>query len=297
VVLSVAYQHPDKELPEDLFVKFSRDLDDDNRDRGKGQMESEVRFGLLSRIPDFPVAVPRCLFGEYHVESGSGILISERIAFGANGIEPHHLKGRDYEIEDPLSHYDALISALARLAGAHRAGRFPEEVMAHFEPRRPKVTARHRAPYTTDQIRNRVARYADFAARYPQLLPPSIRSDEFIAQMKKEAPRSVENADAIRAALEDGARDLVAFCHWNANIDNAWYWRDEKGDLACGLMDWGNVGQLNMVTAIQSSLVFAEPEFLIENLDHFFELFSREFEKAGAVHSIPRHSSCSSRCK
>ena len=97
----------------------------------------------------------------------------------------------------------------------------------------------------------------------------------------KEAPRSIENADAIRAALKDGARELTAFCHWNANIDNAWYWRDERGDLACGLMDWGNVGQLNKVTAIQSSLVFAEPEFLIENLGQFFELFSKEFENAG----------------
>ena len=32
------------------------------------------------------------------------------------------------------------------------------------------------------------------------------RSPEFIAQMVKEAPRSIENADAIRAALKDGAR-------------------------------------------------------------------------------------------
>ncbi len=137
-VLRVTYEHPDPNLPEDLFVKFSRDLDNEIRDRGKRQMESEVRFGLLSQIPDFPVAVPRCLFGDYHLESGSGVLISERIAFGANGIEPHHPKARDYEIEDLQAHYDALVSALARLAGSDRAGRFPEEVMAHFEPRPPE---------------------------------------------------------------------------------------------------------------------------------------------------------------
>jgi hypothetical protein len=46
-------------------------------------------------------------------------------------------------------------------------------------------------------------------------------------------------------------------------------------------MDWGNVGQMNMVTAISSCLVFAEPEFVIENLDHFFALFSKEFDNAG----------------
>jgi hypothetical protein len=284
-VLSVTYEHPDPTLPEDLFVKFSRDLDDEIRDRGRGQMESEVRFGLLSHIPDFPVAVPRCLFGDYHRDSGSGLLISERIAFGTSGIEPHHPKGRDYELEDPLAHYDALVSALARLAGAHRAGRFPEDVLAHFAPRATpranKATVRHRAPYTPDQIRNRIARYADFAARYPQLLPASIRSDAFVEQMMEAAPRSVENADALRAALKDSAQGLFAFCHWNANIDNAWFWRDDNGNLACGLLDWGNVGQLNMVTALSSCLVFAESEFLIDNLGHFFELFSKEFESAG----------------
>ena len=279
--LSVTYERSDRELPEQLFVKFSRDLDDEIRDRGKRQMGSEVRFGLLSRIPDFPVAVPRCMFGDYHLESGSGLLISERIAFGTNGIESHYPKARDYEIKDLRAHYDTLVSALARLAGTHRAGRFPEEVMAHFVSGPAKVVARSRRSYTANQIRDRVTRYADFAARFPQLLPASIRSDAFITQLQKEAPRAVENADALRAAMRDGARDLFAFCHWNANIDNAWYWRDENGHLACGLMDWGNVGQMNMVTAISSCLVFTEPDFLLENLDHFFALFSMVFEEVG----------------
>lgn len=286
-LLSVTYAHPDPELPEQLFVKFSRDLDDEIRDRGKRQMESEVRFGLLSQIPDFPVAVPRCLFADYHLESGSGLLISERIAFGADGIEPQHPKACDYEIDDLRAHYDALVSALARLAGSHRAGRFPEEAMAHFEPGPAKVKARQRGPYTADDVRDRVTRYADFAARFPQLLPVSIRSDAFIAQLHREAPRAIENAEALRSALHDGARDLFAFCHWNANIDNAWYWRDKSGDLACGLMDWGNVGTMNMVTAISSCLIFTEPDFLIENLDHFLGLFSKVFEESGGGHLDP----------
>ncbi|MBV9951636.1 MAG: hypothetical protein JO291_06775, partial [Acidimicrobiia bacterium] len=280
-LLSVAYDHTEPHLPEDLFVKFSRDLDDELRDRGRRQMESEVRFGLLSQIPDFPVAVPRCLFGEYHLESGSGVLVSERIAFGVDGIEPHHPKARDYEIDDLLAHYDALLSAVARLAGSHRAGRFPAEVMAHFEPRPRKVRTGGRPSVTPDQIRERVLRYADFVARFPQLLPASIRSAAFIDHLLEEAPRAIEHADALRAAVRAGAQELTAFCHWNANIDNAWYWRDERGDLACGLMDWGNVGQMHMVTAITSCLAFAEPDFVIEHLDHFFARFSEVFEEAG----------------
>jgi hypothetical protein len=280
-VLAVTYEHPDPELPEQLFVKFSRDLDNELRDRGKGQMASEVRFGLLSHIPDFPVAVPRCLFGEYNLESGSGLLITERIAFGINGIERHYPKARDYELEDPRAHYDVLVSALGRLAGSHRAGRFPPEAMSDFEPGPAKVTSRQRRSSTTDEVRARVTLYAEFAAQHPQLLPASIRSDTFIAQMYTEVPRSVEHAGQLRAALRDSAGGLSAFCHWNANIDNAWFWHDESGALACGLMDWGNVSVMNMVSALSSALVFAEPDFVIENLDHFFALFSEVFEDAG----------------
>ena len=46
-------------------------------------------------------------------------------------------------------------------------------------------------------------------------------------------------------------------------------------------MDWGNVGQMNMVTAISSCLMFAEPDFVLEHLDHFLALFSQVFEEAG----------------
>jgi hypothetical protein len=280
----VTYETSDPGLPEHLFVKFSRDLDNEARDRGKRQMESEVRFGLLSQIPDFPVAVPTCLFAEYNLESGSGLLISERIQFGTAGVEPHHPKARDYEVPDLLEHYDALVTALARLAGSHRAGRFPADVMAHFEPRPAKATSRRPAPTTPDLVRERVAAYADFATRYPHLLPATIRSDAFLAELLREAPRSIEHADALRAATREGARGLIAFCHWNANIDNAWFWRDDAGELACGLMDWGNVGQMNLVTALVSCLTFAEPDFVIEHLDHLLGVFARVFADAGGGH-------------
>lgn len=279
--LGVTYAGAERVLPERLFVKFSRDLGDELRDRGKRQMEAEVRFALLSQIPDFPVAVPRVLFADFHLGSGTGLLISERIPFGDDGIEPHHAKARDHEIDDPLEHYEALLDAMARLAGAHRAGRFPAAVMARFEHGATKVAARERKPTTAEQVHERVERYAAFAARHPHLLPESIRSDRFLALLRSEVWRSVEHADALRAALRDGAEAHLAFCHWNANIDNAWFWREPGGVLACGLLDWGNVGQIDLVTALSSALVFAEPDLLLEHLGHLFARFASTLEQAG----------------
>jgi hypothetical protein len=99
-------------LHTDLFVKFSRDLDNPIRDRGRTQMEPEVRFASLSRVPGFPIAVPHMQFGDYHRRSGTGILITERICHGDKGIERNYHKCLDYEMPEPLDHYRALLTAL-----------------------------------------------------------------------------------------------------------------------------------------------------------------------------------------
>ena len=115
VVLSVSYDKRAPALPTELFVKFSRDFDNPTRDRGRTQMEPEVRLASLSRAPGFPIAVPSVLFGDYQRQTGTGILITERIQFGDNGIERQYHKCLDYEMPEPLEHYRALLSALARL--------------------------------------------------------------------------------------------------------------------------------------------------------------------------------------
>ena len=165
VVLSVDYDRPTADLHTDLFVKFSRDLDDPLRDRGKTQMESEVRFASLARAAQFPIAVPEPQFADYQGRSGTGILITERIDFGVNGIERQYHKCLDYEMPAPLEHYRALLTALARLAGTHRSGRLPAAQTAHFpldvqaaNGRRP-AAAVHGEIATTGQAAGRIHRH------------------------------------------------------------------------------------------------------------------------------------------
>jgi hypothetical protein len=127
---------------------------------------------------------------------------------------------------------------------------------------------------------NRVARYAEFAARCPQLLPAHIRSEEFLAQLQRDVPRYLQNELAIRRFLHSRP-DLIALCHWNANIDNAWFWRDADGELECGLMDWGRVGQMSIALALFGALSAAEIELWDEHLDELLALFASEFQRCG----------------
>jgi hypothetical protein len=209
----------------------------------------EVRFAELSHCDGFPIAVPSCRFADYHAESGTGILISEHIPFGCNGIEPQYHKWLDYEMPAPLEHDRALLTTLARLVGAHKAGRLPMHLTEQFPREIQAAAVGERPPVTSESLQRRVAQYAEFATLYPVLLPTNIRSAEFLSRLARDVIRFAEHEPIFWRHL--GADpDYVALCHWNANIDNAWFWRDADDRLHCGLMDWGCVSQMNVAMAI-----------------------------------------------
>ncbi|BBY20664.1 hypothetical protein MSTO_08690 [Mycobacterium stomatepiae] len=80
---------------------------------------------------------------------------------------------------------------------------------------------------------------------------------------------------------EGGARFLTALCHWNANIDNAWFWRDADRVLHCGLMDWGCVSQMNLGMAIWGAMSGAETDLWDLHLDDLLQLFVSEVRRHG----------------
>ncbi len=280
LLLSVTYQQPSPELSNDLFVKFSRDLDDSLRDRGRYQMAREVRLALLSRAPAFPITVATCHAADFHESTGTGVLITRRVPFGRDGIEPHREKCLDYRLSEPLPHYQALVRALARLAGTHRAGRLPKSVEQAFPFDPDALAVSRRESYGPEQVLRRIQRYAEFATNCPQLLPPHLRSSAFIAQLTAEAPALVSARTAVQDLLAEKP-EYVALCHWNANIDNAWFWRDADGTLECGLMDWGNVSQMPVAMALWGCLSGAETDLWDKHLETLLALFAQEFHNAG----------------
>jgi len=281
-VLSVEYDAAAPGLQTDLFVKFSRDFDNPIRDRGKTQMEPEVRFASLSRAAGFPIAVPQVLFGDYDLQSGTGILITERISFGCNGIERQYHKCLDYEMPEPLEHYRALLTALARLAGAHRSGRLPPDLTAYFPLDVQAATVGDRKPRNEGALDRRLTQLAEFAKAHPGLLPANVTSAEFLSRIRIEAPRIAAHEDVITHQLAADT-DYVALCHWNANVDNAWFWR-ESGDtsgLQCGLMDWGCVGQMNLGMALWGAMSGAETSMWERHLDQLLQTFVTELRRCG----------------
>jgi len=281
-LLTVRYCRPEPGLPTELFAKFSRDFDDPVRDLGRTQMAAEVTLANLALSPRFPVPVPRPQFADYHRESGTGLLITERIAFGCNGIEPQYQKAMDYGIPDQYGHYRALLSAVAALAGTQQSGALGTAATERFPFDLRGATVGEAPPVTPEKLTRRLGRLAEFAAAQPGLLPERVRDPAFLRRLAAEAPRLMEVEQEIWAEL--GARpDYIALCHWNANVDNAWFFRDDAGELRCGLMDWGCVGRMNVAMAIWGALCAAETSLWDAHFSDLLLLFTGEMQRHGGA--------------
>ena len=243
-------------------------------------MEPEVRFAVLSRAPEFPIAVPRPQFGDYHRDSGTGLLITERISFGANGIERQYHKCLDYEMPEPYEHYRALLTAVARLAGTHQSGHLPASLTQHLPVDMQAATVGEPAPLNADKVRRRLDQLAEFVETHPSLVPVNVRAPDFIARLRDDVPRFMQHEPAVWRHLA-GDPNYVALCPWNANVDNAWFWRDTDNVLNCGLMDWGCVSQMNVGMAIWGAMSGAETDLWNHHLDDLLHVFVAEVDRCG----------------
>jgi hypothetical protein len=74
---------------------------------------------------------------------------------------------------------------------------------------------------------------------------------------------------------------MIALCHWNAHIDNCWFWPDASGALHCGLIDWGRVGQITLGSALWGGLSAAHHDIWDYHLDELLALFADEYGANG----------------
>jgi hypothetical protein len=277
-ILEVTYEGHDAKMPGHLFVKFSRNFADELQDRGRSMMVSEARFAVLARDA-FPVPVPRFLFADIEASSATGLLITARIPYGTDGVEPLHPKCLDHLLGDPTAHYAAILRGQARMAGAHIAGHLSPEFDLHFpyDPGLAGATVAALAPIET--LERWAHRMFDFVDRHPQLFEGDLVSR---ARFLHDIPRVQARRDAIVDLLA-GTSDAVGFSHWNANIDNCWFERDDAGTLVAGFIDWANAGPATAAQAILGALSGAPATLWRDRLDDLLALYADELAEMGAL--------------
>ena len=280
LLLTVAYARLDPALHTRLFVKLSRDFADAFRDRRRHELEAEVRLAELARLPAFPIAVAKPYFADCDPESGSGLLITQQIAFGADGLEPLREKCRDHELPNALEHYEATVTALAALAAAQHRGALSPELERLFPWDEGAAAADLPIPQDPAQICAKVAAIGALVRGSPQLFPDAVKVPDFIARLERDVLEFQHHEPAVRRFLHADPR-FVALTHWNSNLDNAWFWRDRAGVLRCGLLDWGMTRQMNLAYGLWGGLSAAESAMLEADLGDLLDLFARELAGQG----------------
>lgn len=286
--VEVTYEGQDGAVPEHLFVKFSRNFASELQDRGRFLMASEARFAVLARR-GFPVPVPRFLFADVEGSSGTGLLVTARIPYGADGVEPAHPKCLDHLLDDPTAHYAAILRGQARMAGAHIAGHLSPEFDAHFpyDPGMAGAIVGALAPVET--LERWAHRMFDFVDRHPQLFAGDLVDR---TRFLHDIPRVLARRDVVADVLGQ-MPESVGFSHWNANIDNCWFERDDTGRLVAGFIDWANAGPATSAQAVLGALSGAPATLWRDRLDDLLAVYIDELAGMGAprldVDQLRRH--------
>jgi len=179
------------------------------------------------------------------------------------------------------------VTALARLAGTERAGRFPDELIARFPTDLQAATVGERAAVDPERLQRKLVRLADFVSAQPGLFRPFVRDERFLASLPETGATIAARESEVwqLLAADDG---YLALCHWNANVDNAWFFTDLRGELRCGLMDWGCVGRMHVAMALWGALSAAEPTLRDRHLDELPNYSSRSSRRRAAGPSTLR---------
>jgi hypothetical protein len=278
--LEVEYAHAEPGLRGDLFVKFSRDFDSAFRDRRRGELEAEIRIAELARLPAFPVPVPRAVFADFQHASGTGLIVSEQIPFGVGEVEPLHHKCMDYDLEDPLAYYAAIVTALGKLAAADRSGRLSPEIDRLFPYDAEREALEDPIPWTEDQVRELVRRYAAFTRACPRLMPAHLATPAFLARLEADCLRLRRHERTLKRFMQSRP-ELIALTHFNPQIDNAWFWRSSGGGLQCGLFDWQRARRTNLACGLWGGLSGAGLAIWDEDLDGLLALFAHTVREGG----------------
>jgi hypothetical protein len=285
--MRLAYWREERGLPDDLFVKFARDFTDTRRDVRSWEMAGEARFAPLTRRARFPISVPVALFADYEAASGSGLLITERIAYGEAGIEPHRRKCLDHQtLPDPLPYYRTVAAASRASAAADKAGALGADVDARF-PFDPATGSADPIGYGEAELAAELEHVFAYIRDCPQLVPPEVRDPGFLAQLAENAYLILEHEAEIQAFLTGDPR-MIALCHWNAHIDNCWFIRNADGALQCGLIDWGRVGRITFGSALWGGFSAAHEAIWEHHLDEILALFTAEYAAHGGPLIAPQ---------
>lgn len=114
----------------------------------------------------------------------------------------------------------------------------------------------------------------------PHIYPPDLVTEEFQAQLVKEAKEMKDYVSEMNF-YSSVIPEYETIVHPNAQLDNAYYWKDESGQVQAGLLDMGGISVGNAPNCMANGWIGAESEMMDEHEEGLVKAFLEEYERHG----------------
>jgi len=302
-LFQVRYKKPSPNLHEKLFAKYPFDMEDkkqfsDSVAQRVYKQPQDFTEGNFSRLMEMyiPFKTPKFYFGDISNENTNFILITEQIAFDDPGTEeplkPFQIEGpydkaMDWKLRGSAhEYYYLLVKKGAIMAALSKTGKLaPANIIDQFENTATMDKDKFGLqagisgdPYFQQKLDQAEKFMFQIAYRiFPEAVQKSGFRDKWRRTMLMVNAYQAESYYYRHRAFPD----YTGFTHQNLNVDNAFFWRDDKGELDCGIFDWGNQRTMGVAHMFYWWVYVSEWDMLKEHLQGLLDCFCNTFEQYG----------------
>jgi len=314
-LFEVEYLNPSEDLHTRLFAKIPHSMETATQsDRLSSSVNKQpMEFYELnsSRLleAELPVKIPRYYFGDISNETSNWILITESVPFKdpkrldfegktrgdpKEQLKPFEIEGpydkcMDWCLRGPPSeYYMALVKCGARMAGLAKAGKFGDEQLIgkYFEnfnavPKEAFGMKPGCSGQPPNQLKAKLDTAMSFMADTGKALFPSFCGTEAWQNKFRGTMMKLNAYLAEMSYWCHSDKDYIAFTHNNLNVDNAYFWRDEAGNLDLGVFDWGSMGSKSLGFKMWWWLYCGEFEEMSANMDRYLDCCVESLQEYG----------------
>jgi len=297
--IKVEYEKPSPELHTNLFAKYSYDPAREVPGQiSTGQDDGpEVLINAMG-IHLFPHRAPQFYFGDICRENTAYLIITEAIPYGDHDqkyFQPYEVlpgcgKCQDFLLDSPVDVYLAIFRAMGRMAAWDKQGRFdsilgarvtwgPDEFLKNNKA---AVLPKQSLEISKKVIGDTADKVIDFFMTWcEKMAPKQLRNPGVLKKVKAELVEMSPWFKDMSGSYQQNNSDYMAAIHANLQADNGWFWRDEYGDLTCGVLDWGGFSRGTFCVRWLGCLSGAETETLMAHEEGIIQCFIDEYHRCG----------------
>merc|ERR1719220_2887061 len=101
----------------------------------------------------------------------------------------------------------------------------------------------------------------------PKIADPKVRDANKLQKVKEELVEMSPYFGDMSKFYQSNNSDYIAVNHANLQADNAWFWRNELGELDVGVLDYGGFGRAPFALKFSGCITGADPEVLLAHVE------------------------------